>query len=193
MFEGLLVDLVPFSEQYEELQHKWQNSEAAFWGDMGDRHFHTKSALKRHREHRAEWRDRKNGPYVGFGIQTKDGQPIGLISAVFITPHNRTAMLGALIGESTYWGGGYGTDALMLMLDYGFDWLDLHKLWLMTMSLNARVIRQMEKVGFTLEGRMRDGTIVDGVPYDGLYYGMLREEWPGRVAMVEKLGLRPRG
>jgi RimJ/RimL family protein N-acetyltransferase len=62
----------------------------------------------------------------------------------------------------------------------------------MTMALNARVVRQMEKVGFTLEGRQREGTWVDGKPVDGLAYGILREEWPGREAVIERIGLKAR-
>jgi RimJ/RimL family protein N-acetyltransferase len=94
-----------------------------------------------------------------------------------------------MIGNPDYWGGGYGTDALLLLVDYAFDWLDLRRLWLVTMAPNARVIRQMEKVGFTLECQIRQGTLVDGVYHDVLLYGLLREEWPGRTAMIERLGL----
>jgi RimJ/RimL family protein N-acetyltransferase len=127
-----------------------------------------------------------------FGIQTKDGKPIGDMGMNWVVPHHRLAMLGASIGEPAYWGGGYGTDALLLIVDYAFDWLDMHKVWLMTMALNARVVRQMEKVGFTLECRQREGTWVDGKPVDGLTYGILREEWPGREAVIERLGLKAR-
>jgi RimJ/RimL family protein N-acetyltransferase len=103
--------------------------------------------------------------------------------------HSRAANLGAVINEPDYWGGGYGTDALLLLLDYSFDTLDLRRVWLDTMGLNERVKRQMEKVGFTLEGRRREATYVDGLWTDELIYGMLVEEWPGREAMIEQLGL----
>jgi RimJ/RimL family protein N-acetyltransferase len=89
-------------------------------------------------------------------------------------------------------GGGYGTDALLLLVDYAFDWLDLRKVWLVTTSINVRVMRQMEKVGFALEGRLRGAIYADGAWYDDLFYGMLRDEWPGHAALVEKLSLRAR-
>ena len=66
----------------------------------------------------------------------------------------------------------------------------MHRLWLGTMSLNERVQRQMQKVGFKLEARRRQAMFADGVWTDELIYGMLRVEWPGRAAMVERLGLR---
>ena len=70
---------------------------------------------------------------------------------------------GREIGEPDYWGGGYGTDALLLLIEYAFDTLDMRKVWLNTMSLNERVIRQMEKVGFGLEGRQREANADGGV------------------------------
>lgn len=97
-----------------------------------------------------------------------------------------------MIGEPEYWGGGYGTDALLLLADYAFDWLDLHKLWLITMALNARVMRQMEKVGFDLEARQRAATWANNGWVDALTYGIQRSAWPGRAALIERLGLRAR-
>jgi len=71
--------------------------------------------------------------------------PIGFFRAQRLVPHSRLAMLGARIGDPAYWGGGYGTDALLLLIEYAFDWLVMRKLWLGSTSANARVMRQMEK------------------------------------------------
>jgi RimJ/RimL family protein N-acetyltransferase len=190
--EGLLVDLVPYGKRYLEQEHRWHNSEAWFWATAGDRMILSQAAVERRQQERAEWMEQRGSKSVWFGIQTKDGLPIGDIALTWVMPFSRVAMLGAAIGDSEYWGGGYGTDALLLIVDYAFDWLDFRKLWLGTMSLNERVMRQMEKVRFTLEARTRDGHYADGQPVDELYYGLLRREWPGREAMIEKLGLRAR-
>lgn len=189
MFEGLLVDLVPWSKAFEEREPQWRNSEAQFWASGGDRSFWTKAMLERQY---AEWAEGRERGWTGisFGVQTKDGTPIGSFGINFIIPFSRLAMLGAKIGEKDYWGGGYGTDALLLIIDYAFDWLDMRKIWLGTTDYNARVKRQMEKVGFRLEGVQRNESLMDGVWYDGLLYGMLRNEWPGRAVMIERLGLK---
>jgi RimJ/RimL family protein N-acetyltransferase len=188
MLEGLLVDLVPFGTRFEEQEHQWENGPAAFWGDMGDRQFLSHAKIKQRQDGRHE-EPTENSTGVLLGIQTKDQTPIGLMAIGWIAFHHRTGVLGAMIGDPNYWSGGYGTDALLLLVDYAFDWLDLRRLWLVTMAPNARVIRQMEKVGFTLECQIRQGTLVDGVYHDVLLYGLLREEWPGRTAMIERLGL----
>ncbi len=188
MLEGLLVDLVPFDKRFRERDAAWRNSETSFWSSMGEWYITTKAEIERRHQRQREAPHFAQG--VNFGVQTKDGQPIGSFGINWMLPHNRLAMLGASIGEPQYWGGGYGTDALLLLLDYAFDWLDIRKVWLSTMNLNARVLRQMEKVGFKLEASYREGVFARGEWYDEVVYGLLREEWPGREAMIAKLGLR---
>jgi RimJ/RimL family protein N-acetyltransferase len=188
--EGLLVDLVPYGKQFAELEHTWRNSEAWYWATAGDRWIVSKASIERQQQERAEWREKHGANSVWFGIQTKDGQPLGDIALNWVLPYYRNAMMGAGIGDPDYWGGRYGTDALLLIVDYAFDWLDMRRLWLGTMALNQRVQRQMQKVGFKLEARRRQAMFADGVWTDELIYGLLREEWPGRAAMVEQLGLR---
>jgi RimJ/RimL family protein N-acetyltransferase len=188
MLEGLLVDLVPFDKRFRERDAVWWNSETSFWGSMGEWAIATKAEIARRHQRRQEAPHFAGG--VTFGVQTKEGTPIGSFDINWLLPHHRLAMLGASIGEPAYWGGGYGTDALLLLLDYTFDWLDMRKAWLSTMSLNARVLRQMEKVGFTMEARYREAVFARGTWYDEVVYGVLREAWPGREAMVAKLGLR---
>ncbi len=192
MLEGLLVDLVPYGKAFTDLEHNWRNNDSSFFGSGGDRYFATKAMVRRHMERWAEERERGADDDVAFGIRTKDGEPIGFIGINWMVPYHRLAMLGAKIGEPDYWGGGYGTDALLLLLEYAFDWLDIHKAWLMTTTMNRRVMRQMEKVGFTLEAQQRRAALADGVWYDWLAYGLLREEWPGRAAVIERIGLRAR-
>jgi RimJ/RimL family protein N-acetyltransferase len=187
MLYGTLVDLVPFGERFKAHDHDWLNNESRYWGSMGEHAFASRAAVEREYE---EWyRTRHTETGVTFGILTKDGTPIGGIGINWLSAHHRVAMLGAKIGEPQYWGGGYGTDALLLLLDYAFDWLDVRKAWLMTTSMNARVMRQMEKVGFALEARQREGTLADGRWYDVLTYGRLRDGWPGYAAMVAALGI----
>ncbi len=191
--EGLLVDLVPYGKVFLDLDHRWMNHEVSFWSSGGERHFMSQAMIAaRHAQWAEESEDADDEHGVAFGVQTKDGKPLGYFGVNWLSVHHRVANLGAKIGEPEYWGGGYGTDALLLLLDYAFDWLDMRKTWLMTTSMNARVMRQMEKVGFRLEVRQRQSALADGLWYDWLTYGLLREEWPGREVMVERLGLRER-
>jgi RimJ/RimL family protein N-acetyltransferase len=89
----------------------------------------------------------------------------------------RDAFVGLGIGEREYWGRGYGTDAMKVILRYGFTELNLRRVTLNVFEYNPRAIRSYEKVGFQHEGRLRSALLRDGKRWDMLYMGILREEW----------------
>ena len=189
--EGLLVDLVPYGKAFQDRDHDWWNDdEANYWSRMGELAFVSRAQVER--EHQEWFESDTPGTGVPLGIQTKDGTPLGYFGINFLSYTHRTANLGAVIYDSQYWGGGYGTDALLLLTDFAFDWLDMRRVWLGTMSINARVLRMMEKVGFHFEARRRKLALAGGEWVDEMVYGMLREEWPGRDVMVERLGITAR-
>ncbi|HML24540.1 MAG TPA: GNAT family protein [Aggregatilinea sp.] len=192
MLEGILVDLVPYGETYFNRIPEWENSIAAYWGSAGDRPILSKATGKRWYQEWVESLDKRGDQRIEFGVQTKDGTPIGQMGINWMSPTHRWANLGALIGEPDYWGGGYGTDGFILLVDYLFNWLNLRRIYIGTMESNVRVQRMMEKVGFVYEGRHRGMWFVDGAWQDDLIYGLLCDEWPGRAALVEKLNIRPR-
>ncbi len=92
---------------------------------------------------------------------------------------HRTSALGIGIGPRQYWDRGYGTEAMRLLLDFAFNELNLHRVFLTVFSYNLRAIHVYEKLGFTLEGRHREHLERDGQRYDMLLYGLLRHEWKG--------------
>ena len=85
--------------------------------------------------------------------------------------------MGIQIGERDYWGKGYGTDALRVLLRYAFDELNLQRVSLSVLEGNARAMRSYEKCGFRYEGRERHAWAYDGRRWDEIYMGLLREEW----------------
>ena len=68
----------------------------------------------------------------------------------------RRAVIGILIGEREYWSRGYGEDAVRTICRYGLSELDLHRIGLAVAAFNPRAQRRYEKVGFVVEGRMRE-------------------------------------
>lgn len=75
---------------------------------------------------------------------------------------------------------GYGTKATYLLCKYGFDVLQLHKIYLYTNESNLGAIRTYEKVGFIQEGRLREERIVCEGYEDRLYYGLLASEFDNK-------------
>jgi RimJ/RimL family protein N-acetyltransferase len=90
---------------------------------------------------------------------------------------NQTAEVGIFIGNKNYWNKGYGTEALTLLLDYGFKALNLHNIWLRTFSFNARAIRAYEKAGLKIIGRRRESILRGKERYDTVLMEILYNEF----------------
>ncbi len=90
-------------------------------------------------------------------------------------------LLGIVLYDPATWGQGLGYEALGLWSDYLFDALpQIARLDLRTWSGNIGMTWLAVKLGYTLEARFRKARIVKGAYYDGLGYGVLREEWRER-------------
>jgi RimJ/RimL family protein N-acetyltransferase len=87
------------------------------------------------------------------------------------------AWLGIGIGERDYWGKGYGSEAVGLVLDFAFLWLNLHRVSLSVNEYNPRALRAYEKIGFKMEGTQRKALFRDGRRWDMIYMGILKDEW----------------
>ena len=103
-----------------------------------------------------------------------------LLGIVDLYIHNwpaRDTFVGIGIGERDFWGNGYGTDAMKVILRYAFTELNLHRVTLGVFGYNPRALRSYEKVGFRHEGRERKLLNKEGKRWDMLFMGILREEW----------------
>ena len=112
-----------------------------------------------------------------FAIETKDGVYLGGIGLHRIDWENRNAEVGLVIGKKEYWNKGYGTDAMMTILDFAFSHMNLHRVYLRVYSFNERGIRSYEKCGFRNEGIMRDDLFAHGKYHDTIIMGILKHEF----------------
>ncbi|MHA7964733.1 GNAT family N-acetyltransferase [Paenibacillus sp. CAU 1782] len=111
-----------------------------------------------------------------FFIETaQDGSPVGyLILAGLCSPHDSLELTRIVISRK---GGGYGTAAFRLLKKWAFESLAVHRLWLDVKVNNERAIRLYKKMGFTLEGTLRD-CIKSGETYESLHVmSLLRSEY----------------
>lgn len=86
-----------------------------------------------------------------------------------------------MIGERNNLGKGYGTDAMKLLLEFGFNIRNLHSIRLRVYSFNERGIRSYEKCGFKQIGYFREAGRIDGEYYDEILMDILEHEY--RVMM----------
>ncbi|HSB66379.1 MAG TPA: GNAT family N-acetyltransferase [Anaerolineales bacterium] len=87
------------------------------------------------------------------------------------------AEFGILIGDKSYWNRGHGTGAVRLLVQHGFDTLNLNRIFLHVFETNPRAIRAYEKAGFTLEVRERQAEFKHGKYVDVLLMSMLKDEY----------------
>ncbi|MEC3606566.1 GNAT family protein [Bacillus glycinifermentans] len=106
-----------------------------------------------------------------------DGRFKGTVSYYWECRPTRWLECGIVIYDPQFWNGGYGTEAVKLWVGYLFENTEVARIGMTTWSGNARMMKCAEKAGFTLEGRLRKVRYYDGVYYDSIRYGILREEW----------------
>jgi len=110
-------------------------------------------------------------------IKLENDKLIGNTGLMKIDNIRRTATLGIMIGESENMNKGYGTEALKLLLDYGFNYLNLNNIMLEVFEFNKRAIRAYQKAGFKEIGRRRKAYFLNGKYYDEIYMDILAEEF----------------
>ncbi len=109
-------------------------------------------------------------------VGRKEWRPIGVLGFHELSWRTRCAEFGILIGVRTLWDQGLGTDAARTLISWGFLELNLNRVWLRVFDDNARAIRSYEKLGFVVEGRLRQDRFHDGKHSDTLVMGLLRGE-----------------
>jgi RimJ/RimL family protein N-acetyltransferase len=87
------------------------------------------------------------------------------------------AEMGIAIWNKQYWSKGYGTEAIRLLLGYGFNFLNLHSIFLIVNEDNPRAIKTYEKVAFKYTARHRESLFQDGKFKDTLLMDILEDEF----------------
>jgi len=106
---------------------------------------------------------------------------LGSVSRYWISQETNWAALGIILFDPTSWRKGLGYEAFGLWMDYLFthypEWVRLD---LRTWSGNHGMIHLAQKLGYQQEACFRKARIVEGDYYDGLGFGILRDEWNSR-------------
>lgn len=115
---------------------------------------------------------------------TMEPVPIGILSIKSVIPtlaHNRSAELGIEFKRDAQ-GQGYGSEALRWALKWAFHTANLHRVQLEAYEWNKAALHTYEKVGFTVEGKLRQAVWRDGRWWDEIVLGILVDEWKATLA-----------
>jgi ribosomal-protein-alanine N-acetyltransferase len=121
-------------------------------------------------------------------VDKKSGQHVGNVKLGPIHWLHRVATFGILIGEKDFWGKGVGLETTRLMVEYGFDRLNLRRIDLGVFAEHEAAVRCYEQAGFKTEGRLREDLFQGGEYKDRLWMGLLRSEYKPVKSDTEKNG-----
>ncbi|MED4040290.1 GNAT family protein [Niallia taxi] len=159
-------DLYPLWEMaYKEERPEWKKWDAPYY------------------EHQAiSWEDfqKQKDKYLyqdDFWAIETDGKLIGTVSYYWEHKPSNWLEMGIVLYDPKFWSGGYGTKALKLWINHLFQTLPLVRVGFTTWSGNRRMMKVGEKLGMQLEARLRKCRFYNGVYYDSIRMGLLREEW----------------
>lgn len=120
------------------------------------------------------------GTLFEWGIaRREDDALIGTCTLFRIDRDHRRAELGYILRRD-HWGRGLAKEALTAVIDRAFGTLALHRLEADTDPRNTASRRLLERLGFTLEGRLRERYFVAGEVQDSSFYGLLAPDWRSR-------------
>lgn len=167
MIEGKVVNVTSLMESDKEKIFHWVN-QPSLKKDIGT--IYPISDI----EHE-KWFDnvRLDNSQKIFGIRDKDNNLHGIIGLKNINFMSSNAELYIYIGSSESRGKGYATDALHTVLDFAFNRLNLHKVYLRVFDYNINAINLYKKTGFKIDGKLRDEHFINGEYHDVLIMSIL--------------------
>jgi UDP-4-amino-4,6-dideoxy-N-acetyl-beta-L-altrosamine N-acetyltransferase len=172
MIKGKKVNLTKVDRENIEQLREWRNSPLL------------RKYFREHREINKEnqscWYETKvlgDPNQYNFEIRVNENSElIGHCGLYYINWISRTAEFGIYIGDTNYRNGGYGSDTLRTLIGYGFNDLNLNRIWCEVYD-NNKSIEVYKHIGFKYEGTLRQNYYNEGKYWDAHLLGMLKSDY----------------
>ena len=130
-------------------------------------------------ENEKDWIEKNSGivNYQFAIVKQENDELIGNCSLFDLNFINQIGTVGIFIGDEENRNKGYGTEALKLLISYGFNHLNLNNIMLTVYSFNENAIACYKKVGFKEIGRRREAYFKNNKRYDRIFMDIIREEY----------------
>lgn len=136
----------------------------------------TKEQSKKFLEERLKQQKETTRKNYDLAITLKSGKLIGACGIDDLKLRNKKGELGYCLNKD-YWGNGYATETAEALLKFGFNDLDLHRIYAKCDTRNTQSAKILEKIGMKKEGRFREHKIIDGEWRDSYFYSLLKYEY----------------
>ncbi len=120
----------------------------------------------------------KEQPRKSYGLSIvlkEDDRLVGGCGINISDPNNREGWIGYCLNRS-FWGQGYGTETGIALIKFGFDQLNLHRIFALCDPANAASIHVLEKASMQREGHLRERKLRRGIWHDELLYAIISEK-----------------
>lgn len=112
-----------------------------------------------------------------FVIEAKDGQAVGTIGFDHIDWKNQKAEFGNMLVDKGHRGCGYASDATRTALRFGFEQMNLNRIYLEVYAWNQEAVQLYQKSGFKIEGVLQQAYFTEGKFNDTVLMAIVRDDW----------------
>lgn len=152
---------------------KWRNDDE-IWGKVGGPKYFVSEAYEK------KWVEDTifNSKDIKLAICLKENDiHIGNVYVTDIDMTSRSCTTGILIGEHEYWSKGYASETYRLLLDYIFNERNLNRVQAYVLESNMSSLKMCQKVGFKIEGTLRQSVFKNGKYQNQVLLSILKEDW----------------
>lgn len=114
---------------------------------------------------------------ISIGLTNKGGQLIGYAGLSSVNSIDKNAEYFILIGDRSYWNKGIAKVVTKDIVEYGFKYLGLHRIFLTASSENLGALKAYKSAGFKKEGIMKEAFFRDGTFSNKIIMGLLSQDW----------------
>lgn len=122
----------------------------------------------------------KNSDRIMFMIVNKKSKPIGICGLIKIDKENQSGDIAIILGNQQIHGRGIGTEALNMLLKYGFEKLQLHRIEAEVFSFNEISIKLFTKLFFEHDATKRDSLWRNGQWWDVHIFSLLKRDYESK-------------
>ena len=160
-------------EDYDQYYQWLNDSETTIYLSV----FHEIIARHREKELLEKLIRTEHGNYMMAIVELETNKLLGNCGLLNVDLINRNAEFGIFIGDKKYRGKGIGEEATRLILDFGFNAINLHHIWLRVFSFNKNAIGLYKKIGFKIIGTKRESRIIGNQKVDEILMDILPHEF----------------
>ena len=170
---------MPGYTYWQAPQHSWHDTNGPDFGrpTMADARAQSERLEK---YVTADWSLRPS-PRESLAIVTPTDRMVGSVTWYWESQATGWRRMGIVLYDPAARGMGIGAEALSLWTTYLFDHTADRRLDFATYSGNEPMCAVGRRLGFAEEGRFRKARPWQGVDYDAVVFGALREEWESRL------------